>query len=104
MTVYIAGPMRGLPRNNAPAFWDAADELEDIGYRVLNPARLPKGMPETAYMPICLQMVEQADIVVMLPGWKTSAGAKLERAYAEYQGKRVVDYTWITGKEAAEWE
>lgn len=104
MTVYISGPMEGLPQKNVLAFFDAEDTLEGIGYRVLSPARLPQGMKRSAYMPICLQMVEQADIVAMLPGWENSKGARLEKAYAEYQGKRVVEYAWLAGKEAVEWE
>ena len=104
MIVYIAGPMKGIKRLNREAFYDAQDMLEDCGYKVLNPAKLPMGMPARAYMPICLQMVEQADVVALMDGWERSEGVKIEKAYAEYQGKRVVTVAWLLGREAGEWD
>ena len=47
-------------------------------------------MPGDRYMPICLAMVTAADVVFMLPGWEESPGACLERAYAQYQGKKII--------------
>jgi len=41
-TIYIAGPMSGLPEFNYPAFFAAAEQLTAAGYDVLNPAR-PEG-------------------------------------------------------------
>lgn len=90
MVVYIAGKMNGLPDKGREAFAAAEAELENRRMTVLNPARLPDGMPEERYMPICLAMVEQADAVAMLPGWEDSPGAMIEKAYAEYQKKRVL--------------
>ena len=104
MIVYLAGPMRGVKDMSRPAFYDAQDELEELGYTVLNPAKLPIGMTPQAYLPICLQMVDQADVVAMMEGWQGSGGAKIERAFALYQGKRVVELNWLIGKEASEWE
>lgn len=40
MTVYIAGPMTGIPNYNFEAFFAAEAALLEQGYRVLNPARL----------------------------------------------------------------
>ncbi len=104
MTVYIAGPMSGQAEYNRPAFYGAAKQLEDLGYTVLNPAMLPTTLKRTAYMPICTAMIDAADVVAMLPGWGKSAGATIERGYATYQGKRVVDYTWLAGVESEEWD
>ena len=97
--IYIAGPMTGLKSANRPVFAEAAETLRSMGYVVLNPAVLPTGMPGERYMPICLAMLEQADIICMLPGWHSSAGANIELDYAKYQGKTVVTYTWLIGKE-----
>lgn len=85
--VYLAGPMRGIEKLNRPAFYSAEDCLRQEGALVLNPARLPIGMPQNAYMPICLAMLEQADMIVVLPGWEFSEGAITEVAYARMQGK-----------------
>lgn len=90
MTVYIAGPMTGIPEYNRPAFAKAQAVLENAGYTVLNPAVLPDKLPGTAYMPICLAMVQAADAVVLLHGWIDSLGTEIERRFALYQGKPVV--------------
>lgn len=38
MKLYLAGPMRGMPNYNFPAFWIAATELRTKGYTVYSPA------------------------------------------------------------------
>lgn len=99
--IYIAGPMAGLKNENRPVFAEAAETLRSMGYVVLNPAVLPTGMPRERYMPICLAMLEQADIICMLPGWETSGGAQIEYRYAKYQDKAICGYNWLIGKEDA---
>lgn len=99
--IYIAGPMAGIENKNRPAFAEAADQLRRIGFSVLNPAVLPDNMPAERYMPICLAMVQAADIICMLPGWSSSRGACIELEFAKYQGKDVVTYLWLMGKEDA---
>lgn len=91
MTIYIAGPMSGLPESNRPAFYAAAAKINSIeGFTAVNPAVLPASLPDKAYLPICTAMIEAADGVYMLDGWEKSAGAKAERAYAKRQGKAIV--------------
>ena len=91
MVVYIAGKMTGLPDLGRPKFQAAAKKLRDDGFVVLNPAELPDGMPGDRYMPICLAMVGVADAVFLLNGWRDSPGAILERNYAHYQGKLIIE-------------
>ena len=91
MIVYIAGPMKGKAEGNKPAFMEAQRQLEEMGCIVLNPARLPDGMPADAYMPICIAMVQQADAVYCLPGWAESLGAMIERNFAFYQNKLIFE-------------
>lgn len=100
--IYIAGPMKGVENANRPAFAEAAERLRSLGYVVLNPAVLPVGMPLERYMPICLAMVQAADIICMLDGWGRSRGANIELDFAKYQGKDVVTYSWLIGKEGAD--
>lgn len=87
MIVYIAGPMTGYKDYNRPAFFKAQEELEAEGHTVLNPAALPAALPDSAYLPICLAMIQAADSVYMLRGWRDSKGAAVEHAFASRQGK-----------------
>lgn len=84
-SVYIAGKMTGLPDKGRAAFAEAEDLLSKLGFVVLNPSCLPDGLPGNKYMPICMSMIDAADNLVLLDGWEDSPGAKLEKAYAEYQ-------------------
>lgn len=88
MTVYIAGPIKGK-KEYATDFVIAESMLWSNGNTVLNPAKLPKGLKDIQYMPICMQMVEQADAVYLLDGWERSLGAITEALYAARQGKKI---------------
>lgn len=88
--VYISGRMSGLPDMGKKHFREAESRLLDAGYTVLNPASLPYGMDKAKYMPICLAMLDAADAVFMLSDWQDSPGARIEEAYAEYQGKEIL--------------
>lgn len=90
--VYLAGKMNGLYDKGRAQFAAAEEHLaETKGWVILNPARLPDNWPHTAYMPLCLSLVEKADTVALLPGWRSSPGALLERDYALYQGKKIIE-------------
>ena len=84
-SVYIAGKMTGLPDKGRAAFAKAEAHLAKMGFVVLNPSCLPDGLPPNRYMPMCMAMIDAADNLVLLDGWEDSPGAKLEKAYAEYQ-------------------
>ena len=92
MIVYLAGKMTGESDLGREKFGKAAQLLKAVGYTVLNPAVLPVGMPKEKYMPICLAMIDQADIVYFMDDWQESEGATFENMYAMYQGKfRIYD-------------
>ena len=103
MKIYLAGPMRGIPEFNFPAFHMAASMLRAEGHEVFSPAERdestgfnskdhPNGDMLTAFAKgfslrearsadtkyIC----EQADAIAMLPGWENSGGARAEHALA----------------------
>ena len=81
-TLYLSGPMSGLPDNNYPAFHAAAAQLRAAGYTVINPAELglPPGLEWIDYMRACItaMMLGKAEAMAMLPGWRRSDGALAE--------------------------
>lgn len=114
MKIYLAGPMRGIPEFNYPAFHAAAAKLREDGHHVFNPAErdierhgtdiskgnatgdeaiataehgfnLREALKDDLEF-ICLH----ADAVVLLPGWEKSKGAKAERATAIALGLEVI--------------
>jgi hypothetical protein len=112
MKIYLAGPMRGYPNFNFPAFFAATKRLREQGHTVFNPAERdvkkhgtkiansPTGNLKTAIKQgfslrdalaadtkwIC----QQADAVYLLPGWQKSKGACAERALGKALGHKIV--------------
>jgi hypothetical protein len=81
--VYISGPMTGLPDYNHAAFCAAAEALRDEGHVVVNPAMLPNGLTQFAYMDIALAMLRACDTIKLLSGYQDSPGALAELALAK---------------------
>lgn len=113
--VYVAGPMRGIPEFNFPAFHAATKALRAIGCVVFNPAEkdnerhgtdISKGnttgdeaiasaqhgfnLREALGLDLAWICAE-ADAVALLPGWQNSKGAQAERATAIALGLTVVE-------------
>lgn len=86
--IYIAGKITGDPDYKAK-FEAAAKDYEAKGYVVLNPALLPVGMQKADYMRVCFAMIDTADVVAFLPGYRLSVGAQLELQYCFYIDKAV---------------
>jgi hypothetical protein len=104
--LYVAGPMRGIPHFNFPAFHAATARLRAAGHEVFNPAERDieatgvdisadnlTGNNEQAasnhgfslreaLADDLLFVCRHADGVVMLPGWVNSKGANAEVAAA----------------------
>ena len=102
MTIYISGPITGLPNNNKSAFKNAVSQLLKIKrttrfctLRIINPLshiaiRIDKQFaakgkrPEwTDYMRGCIKKLTEADCVLFLDGWAQSEGATMERYIAK---------------------
>lgn len=106
-TVYIAGPMRGIPDFNFPAFNRVADRLRAEGYSVANPAETSADIvPERfwswsdlvvqhwvlhAFLKQDFACVLIADVVMVLDGWLGSEGARAELFVAQMTGTPIVD-------------
>lgn len=101
-TIYVAGPMSGLPNFNFQAFHTATEALRSEGWTVLNPAEkqaeeeIHKAAMDTGDTALAvkngfsfraaylwdLQSVLVARAIYMLKGWETSPGARGEHAVA----------------------
>lgn len=88
-TIYIAGPMRGLPDFNFPAFDTAAAKFRMAGWKVINPAEMDRELdgfsgspqevkPFSHYMRRDIQALLGVTAVAFLPGWTDSEGARVE--------------------------
>lgn len=114
MKLYLAGPMRGIPEFNFPAFFAAEAKLRAQGHEVFNPARrdnehhgvdISKGNATgdedvaASQHGFNLREALGADLawicahgegIAMLPGWEKSKGATAERATAIALGLEVI--------------
>lgn len=97
MKLYLAGPMRGYPQDNHPAFSEAADKLRLLGFEVHSPHEHDANggfTPEIdsgtkAYMKYDLPKMLDQDAIVVLPGWQKSTGASIEVYVAQACGMHV---------------
>ncbi len=94
-TIYICGPVTGLPLNNFPAFQEAEEELTKLGAKCLNPHSLfenlvTKHYEHDDYMRVCISALALCDSVVTLNGWEQSKGADMEVKIARLMNKEVV--------------
>ena len=101
-TVYISGPMSGLPCFNFPNFFYWQRRLEKTGWKVINTAlidcmkmldgwRYTEDQWEEIVTEDCRLIREEADAIFVLDGHKDSVGAKREIAEAEKKG---LDIYW----------
>ena len=115
MTIYLAGPMRGYPLFNFPAFFAAAEVLQGKGHEVHNPAAHdmangfdPSKPLDDAYNEATFSLAEafkwdfarinESDAIVLLPGWEKSKGAQAEVVLAMALGLEI--WLWRDGQGA----
>jgi hypothetical protein len=102
-TLYVAGPMTGLPDFNYPAFRAAATELRDAGYVVEDPSANINPTPDDyhGWLRAGLAQLITCDGVALLDGWEASGGARLEVNVAATLGMRVRPvHEWVTEAQA----
>lgn len=99
--IYIAGPMRGYPQYNYPAF-NAADEWLTLqGWEVKSPAKIsetfgtPSAIDANPYllerlMRYEIEVLKKCNAIYLLRGWERSVGAKAELAVALREGLEII--------------
>lgn len=112
MEVYLAGPMRGIPEFNFPAFFAAEAALIAEGHNVFNPARrdeeqhgdfakdnatgdeaaaAQKGFSLREALAADMDFIAlHAEAIALLPGWTRSKGARAEKALADALGLQTI--------------
>lgn len=93
MKLFLSGPMTGLPEFNYPEFRATAAYLRKHypGDTIVCPTEHP---PETlsaaldwvGYMKLAIAKLLECDSIVMLDGWSSSPGAKVEWELARRLG------------------
>jgi hypothetical protein len=114
MNIYLAGPMRGYPQFNFPAFYKAAAELRAQGHTVFNPAERDIERDGVDWSEVSqsgdineieasgfdrrdaifddLQyIIREADAIALLPGWEASKGANAELWTAKFLDLKVIE-------------
>ena len=121
-TFYVAGPMRGIPQYNFPAFDDTTKRARARGWLVISPSDLdrgqgldpvndPEGVAKAIADPKIFQGIckrdcnailaldkTRGDGMILLSGWPKSTGARAEVALALWMGlkfRRASDFVVI---------
>lgn len=130
MKIYLAGPMRGIPKFNFPAFAAGAALLRAEGHEVFSPAEHDeavfykgfadnniegsedKAANDAGMSPLELRRVlfaadlawicKEADAIALLPGWENSKGVRAELATANALGLEVW-YMFKSDEEGVHW-
>lgn len=107
--VYLAGPMRGYPQFNFPAFDKAASLGRALKWEVISPADMDRehGFDERVHHDftpgerrefirrdveaIMSLRAEDGDAIAMLPNWEKSGGARAEYALAKWARLKILD-------------
>lgn len=90
--VYLSGPITG--KKNYKGLFSFTEELIKLcdALRIYNPASdIPDSLDYEDAMKRCVAALVEYDTIVMLPGWHTSRGARLERDIALACGINIVD-------------
>jgi hypothetical protein len=103
---YVAGPMRGYPEYNFPAFDAAAKLGRSLGFEVISPAeedrkrdkfneKTGEGLQgQAVYVKRDVDFLISlgpTGAIALLPGWEKSTGARAEKAVAEWLSLKVLD-------------
>jgi hypothetical protein len=101
LTLYLAGPKRGRPSYNAPAFDAAAASLRAAGYSVRScveeerrdgfdhETRVATPVEVERFQRLSLALLESCGGVAIMDDWHLSAGVRAQMAQAREDGQPV---------------
>lgn len=94
MKIYISGGITGCP-GYYERFAKAEHLIQQLGQTPINPAAVNSMLPANTdyedYMKMAFTMLDMADAIYMMPGWKSSMGANREYGYAIAKGLAIID-------------
>jgi hypothetical protein len=94
--IYVCGPMTG-PEFNFPTFAAETTRLRALGYEVVSPAEInPNGGTWQECMKGDIAQLMTCNLLVCLPGWTKSRGARIETNLANELGITVAVASSIT--------
>lgn len=91
--IYIAGKVTGLPQQEVvDKFAKAQKDIEEMGFEVVNPIKVVKNFdtPWNEAMKMCITALFDCNCMVLLPCWKESKGARLEKDIAHSFGMELL--------------
>lgn len=101
-TIYLSGPITGMPGKNHETFMRVAGRLREMGHRVYNPREFrwtETAFPKRkAFAEYCAFICNDADAIVVLPGYEKSLGCSAEVALAKNCGIEIIE--WRAWEEA----
>lgn len=92
--VYLSGPI--TEKKNYKGLFLYVEELVKLCdvFRIFNPAsQIPDSLDYEQAMKRCVAALAQYEVIMMLPGWRTSKGARLEYDIALACGINIIDLT-----------
>ena len=100
LIAYTAGPYRAItyPQlcGNILIARQVAESLWRLGFAVIcphtNSAHFGARVPEEKFLPGYLRILEVCDLLVLLPNWEESSGARAEESFA--RKRQIPKYFW----------